>query len=174
MASISPNDRLKLDQMISAYNAVDTTEQIRRLRHSGRIRKEIRSYMSLKEKYPRILKEEPERFRSLAESRCSFLFTNYTNIFIKLLKDELNISILWKFLDVLEAIEEGKIDQHEGSYLVGKLLKELYVDSALQAEEKRKAAEERKERRERAKGMSTAAQPKKISWAEFKAKSSEQ
>jgi hypothetical protein len=28
-------------------------------------------------------------------------------------------------------IEEEKVDQHEGSVLVGKYLKELYVDSAL-------------------------------------------
>jgi hypothetical protein len=34
-------------------------------------------------------------------------------------------------LDVLKHIEEGKVDQHEGSVMVGKILKELYVDSAL-------------------------------------------
>ena len=34
-------------------------------------------------------------------------------------------------LDVLRQIEDGKVDQHEGSVLVGKILKELYVDSAL-------------------------------------------
>ena len=37
----------------------------------------------------------------------------------------------------LQAIEEGEIDQHEGSYEVGKLLKELYIDSALRRETKR-------------------------------------
>ena len=34
-------------------------------------------------------------------------------------------------LDVLKHIEDGKVDQHEGSVAVGKILKELYVDSAL-------------------------------------------
>jgi hypothetical protein len=32
---------------------------------------------------------------------------------------------------VLEMIEDGKVDQSEGSVIVGKFLKELYVDSAL-------------------------------------------
>jgi hypothetical protein len=34
-------------------------------------------------------------------------------------------------LDVLKQIEDGKVDQHEGSVMIGKVLKELYVDSAL-------------------------------------------
>ena len=34
-------------------------------------------------------------------------------------------------LAVLKAIEDEKVDQHEGSVLVGKVLKELYLDSAV-------------------------------------------
>ena len=36
-----------------------------------------------------------------------------------------------KLLFVLKMIEDGKVDQHEGSVHVGKILKELYIDSAL-------------------------------------------
>jgi hypothetical protein len=36
-----------------------------------------------------------------------------------------------KLLIVLKLIEDGKVNQHEGSVMVGKVLKELYVDSAL-------------------------------------------
>ncbi len=39
-------------------------------------------------------------------------------------------------LNVLERIEDGEIDQHEGSYEVGKLLKSLYVDTALRKAKK--------------------------------------
>jgi hypothetical protein len=35
-----------------------------------------------------------------------------------------------KLLTVLKLIEDEKTDQHEGSVMVGKILKELYVDSA--------------------------------------------
>ena len=35
-----------------------------------------------------------------------------------------------QFLTILRMIEDSKIDQHEGSVMVGKLLKQIYVDSA--------------------------------------------
>ena len=40
------------------------------------------------------------------------------------------------FLNILKRIEDGELDQHEGSYLVGKYLKELYIDSAMRNEER--------------------------------------
>jgi hypothetical protein len=91
---------------------------------------------------------------------CSFLFTYYTDIFNKVRKDEIDISILNKFIDVLRKIEDGELDQHEGSFLVGTLLKELYIDSALKKAEK---IEENSEK---------TPEPKKaevnISWKQFK------
>ena len=39
-------------------------------------------------------------------------------------------------MDVLRQIEDGQLDQHEGSFLVGTILKELYVDSALKKSKK--------------------------------------
>ena len=35
-----------------------------------------------------------------------------------------------RLLTVLKLIEDSNVDQHEGSVMVGKILKELYVDSA--------------------------------------------
>jgi hypothetical protein len=76
------------------------------------------------------------------------------------LKDEIDLTIMQKLLIVLKLIEEEKVDQHEGSVMVGRILKELYVDSAI----KRADALDREhgtERPEREDG-------KKISWKEFK------
>jgi hypothetical protein len=42
---------------------------------------------------------------------------------------------MYKFLLVLKMIEDGKVNQEEGSVAIGKLLKELYVDSALRRSE---------------------------------------
>jgi len=56
---------------------------------------------------------------------------NYTDIFKRILRNEINYEILGKVLDVLKAVEEEKVDQHEGSVLVGKVLKEMYLDSAV-------------------------------------------
>ena len=91
---------------------------------------------------------------------CNFLFTYYTDIFNKIRKNEIDINILNKFLDVLRKIEDGELDQHEGSFMVGSLLKELYVDSALKKSEKLDELSENK------------VEPKKaqvnISWKQFK------
>jgi hypothetical protein len=77
-------------------------------------------------------------------NECNFLFTYYTDIYNKIRKDEIDIGILNKFLDVLKRIEDGDLDQHEGSFLVGSILKELYVDSALKKADKLNANEEEK------------------------------
>ena len=41
-----------------------------------------------------------------------------------------------RFLNVLRQIEDGEMDQHEGAFVVGTLLKEIYVDSALRKADK--------------------------------------
>jgi len=67
----------------------------------------------------------------LCQSKCSFLYNNYTDIYNKIISDELDMTIMTKLLTVLKLIEDGKTNQHEGSVMVGKILKELYVDSAV-------------------------------------------
>jgi hypothetical protein len=64
------------------------------------------------------------------------LFTYYTDIYNKVRKDEIDYNILFQFLDVLKKIEDGLVDQHEGSFEVGTLLKKLYVDSAIRKADK--------------------------------------
>jgi hypothetical protein len=75
---------------------------------------------------------EESQLYSLLETKCSFLFTYYTDIFNRLKKDELSLEIMSKFIHILHQIEHNEIDQHEGAFLVGKYLKEIYIDSALQ------------------------------------------
>lgn len=65
-----------------------------------------------------------------------FLCTYYTDIYNKIRKDEIDLDILYRFLEVLQQIERGELDQHEGSFAIGTLLKELYIDSALKKAEK--------------------------------------
>ena len=47
---------------------------------------------------------------------------------------------------VLKKIEDGEWDQHEASVLVGSILKELYVDSALREDERRNRNENKKKK----------------------------
>jgi hypothetical protein len=50
--------------------------------------------------------------------------------------EEIDMKMLMDFLRVLKKIEDGVVDQHEGSYEIGKLLKNIYIDSALKKSSK--------------------------------------
>jgi hypothetical protein len=156
-------DRLNLNKMIDANNVQDCTEEIRAKKHSKFIRDDVTRLISLKQKYSRLAQSNPNQFDTMCVSQCSFLFNNYMEIFNKIKKDELNLKILHQLLDVLKDIEEGQLDQHAGAFEVGKLLKTMYIDSALiKAERIDKKTGEKM----------TVAKPKekKITWAEYKAK----
>ena len=109
-------ERLNLHKMIDANNVKDCTEEIRAKRHSPLIREDISRMLQLKKKYSRMDKSNSTQFDSMCVSQCSFLFNNYTDIFNKVKKDELNLSIMHQLLDVLAQIEDGKLDQHTGAF----------------------------------------------------------
>ena len=124
--------KLHLQKMIAANNVEDQTELIRQLKHSNIMRNELNQMLLIKAKY----RDEPEKIHLECMNECNFLFTYYTDLYNKIRKDEIDVKILNQFLDILEKIEDGEIDQHEGSFEVGTLLKKLYVDSALRKAEK--------------------------------------
>jgi hypothetical protein len=124
--------KLQLQSMINANDTEDFTELIRELKHSEIIRSEIKTLLFLKSKY----NNDIEKVHLDAVSECNFVYTYYTDIYNKLRKDELDVNILYKFLDVLQKIENVELNQHEGSFIVGSVLKELYVDSALKKADK--------------------------------------
>ena len=150
------NQKLHLSNMIKANNVEDQTSLIRNLKHSQIIRSEVNNMIMIKAKF----RGDETKINEECINECNFLFTYYTDIYNKLRKDEININILNKFLDVLKRIEEGELDQHEGSFLVGTILKELYIDSALKKAEKLNVNEESREKPKRAENN--------ISWKEFK------
>jgi len=132
--------RLQLQNMIKANNIEDQTDFIRNLKHSQIIRNEVNTMIMIKGKF----RGDDAKIQEECVNECNFLFTYYTDIYNKVRKDELDIGILNKFLDVLKRIEDGELDQHEGAFLVGSILKELYVDSALRKADKLNADEEPK------------------------------
>ena len=157
-------DRLNLNKMINANNVEDCTEEIRSKKHSQLIRDDVTCLMTLKKKYSRLAQSNPVQFDSMCVSQCSFLFNNYMHIFNKVKKDEMNMQILHQLLDVLKQIEDGLLDQHAGAFEVGKLLKAMYIDSALLKADKID--------KKTGKKIAATSKPteKKISWAEYKAK----
>ena len=128
---ISAEDRLNLKRLVDNSECENNTETIRKLKHSGLIHEDIKKMLKYKINNDSLKQSDPETFLEGCKVECSFLFNNYTDIFNKILKDELDITIMKKLIVVLKLIEDEKLDQHEGSVMVGKILKELYVDSAL-------------------------------------------
>ena len=155
---MDPNDRLNLQRMVKANDVDETTDLIRNVKHSSQIRKSVDKLIELRKSNPDLAKDNSEEFDNLCIYHCSFLFNQYTDIYNKVKKDEVDINILNKFLDVLENIENGEIDQHDGSFEVGKLLKEMYIDSALRKADK--LDEENK--------LEPKKEPIKISWNQWK------
>jgi len=119
------NARLKLQQMIKANDVSDQTDIIRNLKHSSQLRENVSTMLNLKQH------TSSQDFLESAIRDCYFLYLNYTDIFNKIKNEEIDVDILYQFLDVLQKIEDGSVDQHEASFEVGTLLKKLYVDSAL-------------------------------------------
>jgi hypothetical protein len=158
---MNPLDKLTLHKMIDANNVQDVTAEIRQKNHSQQIRADVERMLNLKRTYSRLALSNPNQFDSMCVSQCNFLFNNYTDIFNKVKKDELNIQILRQLLDILGQIEQGKLDQHAGAYEVGKLLKEMYIDSAL-------IKAERIDKKTGKKTTQSKPKEKKISWEEFK------
>lgn len=151
------NQRLHLQKMISANNVEDTTDLIRQLKHSHVLRDNVNNLIMLKAKYH----DNPEQVHLEGMAECNFLFTYYTDIYNKIRKDEIDLKILFKAFDVLRDIEDGKIDQHEGAFSFGTLLKQIYVDSALKKAEKLNAETGDKEPEYKGPQVN-------VSWAQFK------
>tara|TARA_B110000027_G_scaffold6856_1_gene6212 strand:+ start:236 stop:745 length:510 start_codon:yes stop_codon:yes gene_type:complete len=164
MSNLTNAERLNLDKMIKASDAEDNTDKIRELKHSKLIEDDVQELLNIKDKYKRLAQSNPDQFDTMCEKKCNFLFSNYTQIYNKVKKDNINLNLLAHFLVVLRKIENNEITQHEGSVMVGKVLKEIYVDSALR--EGNKTDLKNKKNSKVQKKPSTAS--KKISYKDYK------
>ena len=154
---MDPNQRLQLQQMITANNVEDNKNLIRQLKHSHVLRENVNNLIMLKAKYM----NDPDSLHLEGMTECNFLFTYYTDLYNKIRKDEIDLKILFKAFDVLRDIEDGKIDQHDGAYTFGTLLKQVYVDSALKKAEKLNLESEKTEPEYKGPQVN-------ISWSQFK------
>ena len=123
----------ELDNLISDTNVEQTTDRIREAKHSAKIKTCINDILKIKKNYTRL---PYNRIEEIAKSRCQFLLVNYRDIFFKVLKDEIDVSLLFTFVDILEKSETDVFNQHEASFQVGTILKKIYIDSALKRNDK--------------------------------------
>lgn len=125
---MNPSQRLQLNQIIDENNVEDYTKQIRENRHSNKIRTTITRMLEIMKANEGL---EARALDNLLMAECAFMFNQYTDLYNRIKRRELDMSILWEFLNVLEKIENGEADQHAGAFEVGSLLKKLYIDSAV-------------------------------------------
>ena len=149
--------RLNLSKMIKEYGSEETTDKIRDLKHSSLIRQDVTKMLELKKKYNRL---DTKTLNGIIQNQCFFLYKNYTHIYNKILKDRVDMSLFDMFLNILEQIENGEIDQHDGSYKVGQILKKIYIDSAIKENEQNELKFKKKKK--------TFKKSKNISWSEYK------
>jgi len=98
---MNKSDRIQLEKMIRENDVQDCTNDIREKKHSELIRNDVTTMIDLKKKYAR-LNIQGEQFDQMLINRCSFLFNNYTDIFNKVKKNEINLATLWELLNVLK------------------------------------------------------------------------
>jgi hypothetical protein len=136
-----------LRRMEKENNTIDNTDKIRKLKHSDKIRLDVYTMQTMKKS---VKSEEEKHMVEWYKKNCSFLYENYKGIFDRLLSNEIDIPLLFTFLDCLKRVEDGELHQQEASFEIGKILKQLYIDPKLEEEKK-----------EYNKGKS-------ISWSDFK------
>lgn len=125
--SLSKKEKLDLKQLMkNSDDWQDNTDNIRKLKHSERIAKDVLSWMTIKAST-----SNQHECQKKAKIECSFLATHYPDIYHKLTTNVLDIAIFSQFIKYLQMIEEGNVDQAECSVMIGKLLKQIYIDSAI-------------------------------------------
>jgi hypothetical protein len=127
---LSESDRLQLTNLMGD-DFEDNTELIRKLKHSSILRENVDALVLLLKNNASKDEMETEKFNS-----CFFLYKFYTEIYNKIVAQEIDVELLYTFIDTLSRIENEELDIHEGSYIVGKLLKKIYIDSAIKKGEK--------------------------------------
>ena len=125
--------RINLTKMMKEFDVVDQTQHIRSLKHSEQIRINVNQILRMQKMYPSLEKQDLE---DMCLKENSFLFMNYTDIYNRLIKKELDLKILFSIIKSLKKIEDGDCNQQEASFEVGSLLKKMYIDSALKQSEK--------------------------------------
>jgi hypothetical protein len=127
--NLTSRERLDLKRLVNESECENNTQTIRDLKHSTKILGDVCILEKMKREKP--LSLSMEDFIVECSQKAEFLYIHYPDIFHKVLKDEIDLRILSQLLRVLNMIEEGQVDQHEGSAMVGKILKEMYIDSAV-------------------------------------------
>ena len=129
---MNSNETLKLNDMIKEGDCVDNTEMIRQLKHSSQITKNLNIILRLKKKHEEMETFDFKALDNECLKECRFLFDNYTSIYNKLLRGQIDLVVFYKFLYYLKKIEDGELTFYQASFEIGTLLKNMYVDPIIE------------------------------------------
>jgi hypothetical protein len=164
--TMNDNERLQLQKMINANDTTDQTNLIRQIKHSVLIKHSTNLIheILIGPQYANLTTDE---LKEECIKQCPEMHKLYTDIFNKLINREINLVLFNKFIMILEEIEDGVIDQHDGSFKIGNVLKEIYVDSAVVKADKINVKYDQ-EKQEIKNTETTKMGNTDISWAEYK------
>lgn len=131
--NMNDNEKKELERLVKENDTKDFTESIRERKHSTILRQDILRFYKLK--YDNPIKVSEEELRKATINQCEFLYKNYREIFEIVLTKDMNLSLMMRLLEILEKIENKELNQHEGSFLLGNILKSIYVDTKLEETE---------------------------------------
>lgn len=154
MNSLNKTD---LENIVNNNDYQNNTSVLRQQRNSDKIQDDLNTLIKLKSTHANMREIEPDKFENLCRSQCYYLFTKYPFIYKKAFNDQLNPILITKLLQTLKKIENNELDQHQGSVVVGQILKEMYVDSVISDDEHSDSADTIK-----------FVEPIHVSWKEFK------
>lgn len=152
---------LNMKSLMESDDYVNNTDHIRELKHSESILADIGKLCEIRKKFPNMRMIDERGYTDLCQNTVPFLYNHYTDIFNKVVKDELNMEMMVKFIFILKQIEDGIIDQYDASVKVGTILKEMYVDSAMRRGDNLDKLNE---------VVPAFVEPVKMSWSDFKKK----
>jgi predicted TPR repeat methyltransferase len=165
---LTETENLNLKRMIREQDVEDNTERIRQIKHSDFIAADLLKIRAMTGGRPMPPADQVAK-------ECPFLYEHYPDIFQRAVKEELNYQIFSQFLYVLKNVEEGRCDVHQGAALIGKLLKEIYIDSAIRHGENLDSQRLQSTNSEGTAAAAAAAESKEaaptpiaISWKEFR------
>lgn len=136
---MNSSERQKLNEMLKDNKDVeDITDLIREQKYSEKIKLDVEKMIIFQNKHKSLSQSDKAAYDMLLKDECNFLSTTYPDIFIKLKDGTMDMSIMFKIIQIYREIEDGKIDQHDASYKIGSLLKEIYVDTVISTPQQEK------------------------------------
>ena len=91
---MNPTEKQYLQNMIKENNVEDNTSNIRQLKHSQDIKRDVIRINLYNEKFKNLKITQPELFYEKLKTECFFLYNNYNDIFNKLKEETIDVSLL--------------------------------------------------------------------------------